>query len=355
MKSSYTTIAVIEATLWLASAAFCLLVAQGAVAQSGPRGEPVNDCDRLAGLPLDPQGIGPGVEWAAFDPNAAIMACAEALETNPAEPRFRYQFGRALLKAERYGEALPELEAAYAAGHGAAATDLAAIYRFGWGVEENPMEAARWYKAAAESGHNGAQNNLGLLYQKGRGVEQDYAEAARLFKLSGAQGNRLALHNLGWLHQIGRGVVQSDQQAGDLYRQSIALGYRGAFDKLDRLYIESSALQEQSAGAGLDLLRRAAARGVAAAHVRLAYLHERGVVMPADWPSALRHYAIGARLATESGDWPTVTLARARQAVLARILDAEQAMQAMSEARNWMPTAGPPNSVSRKRAPDPGD
>ena len=82
-----------------------------AVAQSaGAEGAaPVHECDSLATFPGDPQGVEEAVRWADLDAGAAVVACQEAIGMFPDEPRFRFLYGRALIKAERYGEAMTTL------------------------------------------------------------------------------------------------------------------------------------------------------------------------------------------------------------------------------------------------------
>ena len=51
--------------------------------------------------------------------------------------------------------------------------NLAVSYDMGEGVEENDVEAVKYYRLAAEQGDSLAQRNLGLAYESGEGVEQD--------------------------------------------------------------------------------------------------------------------------------------------------------------------------------------
>ena len=64
------------------------------------------------------------------------------------------------------------------AGEAAAQAALANAYRVGHaGVQQDYVEAAKWYRKAAEQGNASAQAVLGHLYRTGEGVQQDYAEA----------------------------------------------------------------------------------------------------------------------------------------------------------------------------------
>jgi TPR repeat protein len=46
-----------------------------------------------------------------------------------------------------------------------------------YGVPEDWVEAARWYRLAAEQGLADVQNSLGMIYFLGRGVPEDYVLA----------------------------------------------------------------------------------------------------------------------------------------------------------------------------------
>ena len=48
---------------------------------------------------------------------------------------------------------------------------------------------------AAEQGLAQAQHNLGLMYEKGQGVEQNYVEAHKWFNIAGMNGNELGRRN----------------------------------------------------------------------------------------------------------------------------------------------------------------
>jgi TPR repeat protein len=63
-------------------------------------------------------------------------------------------------------------------------------------VEQNDVEAVRWYRAAAEQRHAGAQFNLGAMHYNGKGMVVDYAAAAKWWKLAASQGHEEAITNL---------------------------------------------------------------------------------------------------------------------------------------------------------------
>jgi uncharacterized protein len=59
-------------------------------------------------------------------------------------------------------------------GNPKAQFNLGVAYAKGEGVQQNYVEAAKWYRMAAEQGHAGAQCILGISYSDGQGVPQDY-------------------------------------------------------------------------------------------------------------------------------------------------------------------------------------
>ena len=99
---------------------------------------PSNQCDALAAHPFDPEIATEGVDWDELDAEQAMIACEAAVEVNPEEPRFQFQFGRALAKAEQYDAAMS------------------------------------YYRKAAEQRYVAALVNIGALYEEGFGVSQDF-------------------------------------------------------------------------------------------------------------------------------------------------------------------------------------
>jgi TPR repeat protein len=94
----------------------------------------------------------------------------------------------------------------------------------------NPVEAARWYRLAVDHGHTGAMVNLGYLYRQGLGVEKNPAEAVRLFKTAAAsvRTNRtdptpsMAAINLALAYQTGDIVPQDYAAAAQWAEDALA-------------------------------------------------------------------------------------------------------------------------------------
>lgn len=144
----------------LAAAPLALPVAAQQAAVPGPIKAPQHACDTLAGNPIDPGRVGPGVATAAVRAEAAIIACQEAVRLYPNDLRFQFQLGRAFRQANKVEDAL------------------------------------RWYTAAADKGYAGALNSLGVMYSAGEGVRADCTRAAHFFTLAANQGYPAANDNL---------------------------------------------------------------------------------------------------------------------------------------------------------------
>jgi TPR repeat protein len=54
---------------------------------------------------------------------------------------------------------------------------------------QNYKEAFKSYRMAAEEGIAVAQTNLGLMYDNGLGVEQDYVQAHKWYNIAGTNGD----------------------------------------------------------------------------------------------------------------------------------------------------------------------
>jgi TPR repeat protein len=98
-------------------------------------------------------------------------------------------------------------------GDVAAQRRLAAIYEQGFGVPQDYVQEAFWYRKAAEQGDADSQNNLGGLYEAGQGVRQSFTEAAFWYRKAAIQGNSTAHYNLGLLYSNGHGASRSNVEA----------------------------------------------------------------------------------------------------------------------------------------------
>ena len=69
------------------------------------------------------------------------------------------------------------------------------MHESGTGVEQDYLEARKWYERAADQGEVGAQLQLAELYLYGRGVEQDNIRAHMWFSIAANHGMKFAEKN----------------------------------------------------------------------------------------------------------------------------------------------------------------
>jgi len=234
----------------LALAPAALAVDKIVPALAADKAVPVQECDRLAARENDLAAVAPGVPMALLNPATAMLACAQSLNSYPADPRFAFQFGRALLKAGRVDEAFRYIQKAAQANYAAAAAALATLYVEGIGTGINLDQAQLWARKSAEAGDAGGENNLASLYERGLGLPQDYAEAARWYRKAAEQSHAAAQYNLASLYE--RDLVQPQNStaqssttqsstaqnlalAKSWYAKAAAAHFPGAADKLKEL------------------------------------------------------------------------------------------------------------------------
>lgn len=125
---------------------------------SEPAGKPegVHACDRYAAHPADPTlptQSGLGVSDEDLDAEGAIKVCQNAAGEQPDVPRFKFQIGRALMKADRIEDAIEQFVAAAEQGHGGALAYLGDLHLGGApGIEADPVLARSLFEKAVEAG-----------------------------------------------------------------------------------------------------------------------------------------------------------------------------------------------------------
>jgi tetratricopeptide (TPR) repeat protein len=139
---------------------------------SGP--PPVNDCDRLAAHPYDPEKTTDGVSMDDINVDRAMPACQSAVAAHPDTPRFHFQLGRVLQIAHRYDEALAEYRKAADGGHLQAMDNIGLSYLNGAGVPKNGSKALEWFRRAAAKGDAAGVAYIGYAHYLGQGVNKDY-------------------------------------------------------------------------------------------------------------------------------------------------------------------------------------
>ncbi|MCB1882494.1 MAG: SEL1-like repeat protein [Geminicoccaceae bacterium] len=226
----------------------------------GGLGEQVDDCDLLAADPDDPARVAPGVRGGLVSIRSAVRACALALARVPENPRFLFQFARALDEARRYDWAKVFYERAAKGGYGAAIVSLGYLYKTGHGVKKDEAEAARLYEEAALLGNPRARTNLGVFFIDGKGVAQSTEDGLAWLRLAAAHGWPNALTALGDVYRRGKAVPADADAALELYRASADLGQTDAMTNIGRAYMDGKGVAKDPKAA-VSWLERATAVG----------------------------------------------------------------------------------------------
>jgi TPR repeat protein/uncharacterized membrane protein YjgN (DUF898 family) len=256
-----------------------------------------NECDRLAADPVDKGAVSKGVPWDKLDGERALKACKEAVKRFPDNPRYQYQYGRALLKVHKGEDGVKWYRKAAEQGNAHSQSSMGNMYYAGYGVEKDYAEAIRWYRKAAEQGDADGQVNLGVIYQRGEGVEKDYAEAIRWYRKAAEQENARGQAALGNMYYSGEGVEKDDAEAIRWYRKAAKQGDADGQVNLGVIYQRGEGVKKNYAEA-VKWYRKAAEQGNARGQAALGNMYYSGEGVEKDDAEAVKWY----RKAAEQGN-----------------------------------------------------
>lgn len=99
-----------------------------------------------------------------------------------------YQDGKPGVVERDYVKAMAYHRQAAMAGNALSMFDLGSMYEYGFGVDKNIGEAARWYGHSAQYGLAQGQYNYATMLERGDGVAADEVEAYKFFVLAARGG-----------------------------------------------------------------------------------------------------------------------------------------------------------------------
>jgi len=158
---------------------------------------------------------------------------------------------------------------------------LGVLHYRGLGVDRDPLEAMKCYRAAAEEGHALAQYRLGMMHRRGfdaftrpRSSRPDYpapsqrlgiayVEAIKWFTLAANQGLADAQYNLGLMYASGNGIP-ADFVAAYLW-WSVAVEY-GSGEAQEKLGLLEAFMTKKDVGKAQVLAREWKANRSGVAH-----------------------------------------------------------------------------------------
>ena len=134
-------------------------------------------------------------------------------------------------------------------GYVKAQFNLAQAYFIGKGVPKNGAEAVKWYRKAAEQGDSNAQYNLALCYNNGEGVPKNVAESVKWYRKAADQGLAEAQYSLGLMYTNGHGVPENAAESVKWFRKAAEQGYVEAQYNLGVIYGNGGGLSEDDTSA----------------------------------------------------------------------------------------------------------
>jgi hypothetical protein len=179
-------------------------------------------------------------------------------------------------------------------------------YLLGLGVPRSTGEALRWLRRSADAGDAAAQTQLGALALQGvidvadRGLfddpgrPADFERAEFWCRKAVAGGSAEAKALLAFILTVGPEDRRDQAAAETLYRESAQAGWSSGQVGLAVTLLRDST--KESATRAAELLRLAAAAGVATAHHLLGILAESGMIGPVDFAAAAASYRQAAEL-----------------------------------------------------------
>ncbi|MBR9651289.1 tetratricopeptide repeat protein [Thalassovita aquimarina] len=194
----------------------------------------VQDCDRIAATPLDPDRPDPdlGVPYAQLNPPVVIAECNADIAQWPDTARFYAQIARGYHKAGRYADAYNAAMIGAEMGSGQAMAIVGALYRSGQHVAKSPAEALRWLEKAGFAGNIVAMHFAASMHLNAEGVPYNARAAAEWYQAAADHGNGEAMANLGVLYDNGQGVAYDSDEAAANLMAGLAMGSDRARDIL---------------------------------------------------------------------------------------------------------------------------
>jgi len=166
---------------------------------------------------------------------------------------------------------------------------LGNVYLNGEGLQENVVEAVKWYRKAADQGYVKAQFNLAQAYFIGKGVPKNVAEAVKWYRKAAEQGDANAQYNLALCYNNGEGVPKNIAESVKWYRKAADQGLAEAQYSLGLMYTNGHGVPENAAES-VKWFRKAAEQGYVEAQYNLGVIYGNGGGLSEDDTSAVKAF-----------------------------------------------------------------
>ena len=168
------------------------------------------------------------------EPDSAAMKAGSSKAT--LTPLDTFNRGEALIKENRYGDAVPLMTTACDGGNAGGCAALGLMYQNSQGVAGDAFKAVALYRKACDGGSAMGCNYLGLMTENGRGTDKDQVQAVSLYRKACDGGDAMGCNNLGGMYLNGKGIAKDETQAVALARKSCDGGYAKGCSNLGWLY-----------------------------------------------------------------------------------------------------------------------
>ncbi len=186
----------------------------------------VQDCDRLAATPGDPDrpDLKLKIRYADLDPQRVISSCLKDIAKWPDTRRFYAQIARGYHKAGMFPKALEAAKTGARMGSGQAMATVGSMYKSGRGVPKNASEALKWFEKAGHERNVTGMHFAAAMHLHAQGVPYYPQAAARWYQTAAKMGNRNAFTNLGILYDNGEGVPYDPGKAARNLMKGLSKG-----------------------------------------------------------------------------------------------------------------------------------
>lgn len=172
-------------------------------------------------------------------------------------------------------------------------------YQGGRGVQQDHLQAARYFLQAADAGNPAAMAFLGKIYLEGSDmIKQDNQTAFKYFKKAADQGNPVGQSGLGLMYLHGKGVPKDYQKALKYFTQAADQNWVDGQLQLGNMYFSGLGVRRNYRMAN-KLFALASQSGHVLAYYNLAQMHATGTGMLRSCSMAVELY----KNVAERGKW----------------------------------------------------
>lgn len=157
---------------------------------------------------------------------------------------------------------------------------LGEAFKYGQGVNKNPVESLKWYSLAANKGYSPAQFEVGKIYAEGRGTDKNLKAAFDWFEKAALQSANWQ-YRLGLIYLEGTLVPQDVNKGLQLVSESEKTGNSDARAYLGKLYLEGKYVKQDYAEA-IKLFRNSIQFSYNGARYHLGNMYKDGLGLKKD-------------------------------------------------------------------------